>query len=92
MTTKDVNVDVPDYLTEILEMSIPVIEHSVFKNKYLPLLLNKDPLVFNAAWINDVAGSHHARVKVVDSKGDSVFDTEEVAGSNPVVPLFSTDI
>lgn len=71
--------DVPDYVSDILKISIPTIPYNVFKHKFIPMLLHAEPSVFNLTWIREIAKSPHARVNVVDSAGDVIYNIPPIA-------------
>lgn len=73
--------NIPEYVSDILRISIPTVPYNVFKHKYLPMLLHAEPSVFNLTWIREIAKSPHARVNVVDSDGDVVYSIPPIADS-----------
>lgn len=69
-----------EHLKEILESSSRKVTEQLLKDRYLPLLFDPDPMVFNKAWIDEVAGCPHARVYIVNY-------ADEVLGSVPPLRL-----
>ena len=80
----------PDYLNDILTYAVPKVSYNDFKNKYLPLILNKNPAVFNSIWVNEVAISPHARVSVIATDGTEVYSVPPLCDN--VMTSLSTTI
>jgi hypothetical protein len=78
------------FLTEIINASIITLKESTFKRIFLPLLFRDNPEDFNKAWIDHVAKVPHARVNVVDDKGDFLFSVPPLR-IDPVV-IFNKDL
>lgn len=69
-----------DHLKEILESSSRKVTEQLLIERYLPLLFDPNPMVFNMAWIDEVAGCPHARVYITNY-------SNEVIGSVPPLRL-----
>jgi len=62
-----------DYLNEIISNSVETILEEVFVNRYLPLIFNKDPQIFNLTWLNEVAKNPHVRVHVINRAKEVLY-------------------
>lgn len=63
----------PNYLNSIISSSATILSEELFVKRYIPLLFDKDPSVFNLAWINEVAANPHVRVHISNSAGEIIF-------------------
>lgn len=71
-----------DYLDSILQSSIKQLDEKTFVTRYLPLLFDKDPSLFNMLWLNHVAENPHVRVNIVDTKNNVLFSVPPLRASH----------
>lgn len=65
-----------DNLTEISEelsrIPKPFIRIELFKEKYIPLIFDTDPSIFNFRWINEVSMNPYTEVNIIDEYGNII--------------------
>lgn len=62
--------NLPDPLTKLdLLVTMPL---KIFMDQYVPLLRDKNPSIFNNAWIRNVAGNTTTEVVLLDDKGNPI--------------------
>ena len=62
-----------DYIAELTNIPNKSIARSIFEKRYLPLLFDPDPKVFNLRWLDEIAGSIFAEVDVIGEGGNVDF-------------------
>lgn len=58
---------------DILQEESPTISLDLLISKYIPLLLDPDPAIFNMTWINEISKNPLLEVRVLDGSGDTVY-------------------
>lgn len=62
-----------DYLDTILNNQKPMIRVETFESKYVPLIFDKDPSLFNLRWVDEVSKNQYNEVVALDENNEVVY-------------------
>jgi hypothetical protein len=71
------------YIDILLQRPNPWIREELFVQRYLPMLFDPNPAIFNYAWLNQVATNMFLEVDVKNEKGETLFTVPPLRRSYP---------